>query len=73
MADHGIVWFYWGVDEWVPFEAFESEELEAAHSTGVAEVDMAPRVRLIQPICAGCTMYAVDFGRGKQRSHNIAC
>lgn len=69
------MWFYWGVDEWVPFEPFESGELEAAHSTGVAEVDMASRVRLIQPIYAGRTKCAVDFGRGKQRSHNhnIAC
>jgi hypothetical protein len=34
----GIQWFFWGVDEWLPFDEFENEELETAHTSGASEV-----------------------------------
>jgi hypothetical protein len=39
----GIQWFFWGVDEWLPFDEFENEELERAYLSGASEVGWKSR------------------------------
>ena len=66
--DEGVRWFYWGLDEWCPFESFESAELEAAYHQGIDEVGdplhvLAKKWRVISSACWSSSKYRLHQPR----------